>query len=83
MCSRGTSALEVEFQDGSKEVYDKFSIAASYIWGDTALPRPFTMLDVTYHPPVANPWFTQRVTPSAGVFWNYTSGRLTFYVSAG
>jgi len=78
-----TDSMAIKFQDGSQEVYDKFSIAASYIYGDIGFPRPYSMLYVTYHQPVPNPWFTQHVNPNAGVFWNYTSNRLTFYVSAG
>ena len=75
------NAMRIRFQDGTKEVYNKFSINASYIFGDLSIPRPHFLLNFAYHPPLVNPWFTQHLNPSAGLFWDYTNNVLRFYVS--
>ncbi len=74
--------VATSFPDGSREVWDGFTVTAVNIPGDVNIPHPYVFLNVTFAQVVLNPWFTDHTGPQAGVLWNTTSGGLTFYVSA-
>jgi len=77
------SSVAVSFPGGVGEVYNGYSVAAVNMPADYNLPYEHVLLNVTYHAPAANPWFTQHAHPQAGVLWNSTGDQLTFYVSIG
>jgi hypothetical protein len=75
------TTLAVSFPSGEREVYGGYTVTAVHASADYNIPHDFTILNVTYHPEVVNPWFTEHAGPEAGIFWNFTSNELTFYVS--
>jgi hypothetical protein len=76
----GGDTIAMRFQDGGVEVFDNLNVSARYSPADYNIRVPHIVLDYSFKSPV-NPWFTHHETPQAGVFWDYTSGTFTFYVS--
>ena len=75
------SGVAVSFPGGDREVWNGYTVTAANSPGSLNIPHSFVQLNVTYTPPVSNPWFTGHTGPQAGVLWNYTSDESTFYVS--
>ena len=69
-CGYTLPQITITFPSGSVVVYNKETVAI------TALGA-----NITYDTPSSNPWFTQHISPQAGVGYQTNGGKITLYVS--
>ena len=62
--------ITITFPDGSAVVYNRETVALTAVGAN-----------ITFDTPSSNPWFTQHLSPQAGVGYQTDGGEITLYVS--
>jgi DNA-binding transcriptional ArsR family regulator len=75
ICGTFLPEVIVTFSDGTKEYFNKPTIATSHSQDGSLI------VNIQYFPPQTSPWFTSHNVPRAGVLYYASSAELTFYVS--
>jgi hypothetical protein len=65
--------ITITFKDGSSVVYNRFSYSITKT-------SSLTIINGTFDKPTSNPWFTQHVSPQAGIAYQVNGGQITLYV---
>jgi hypothetical protein len=69
-CASFLPQITITFPDGSSVVYNKETVSLTPVGAN-----------ITFAKPASNPWFTQHISPQAGLAYQTNGGQITLYVS--